>query len=352
MTPLAERKQVINWIDEAVKSGARLEPACNILGLCSRTVQRWRSAGDEADKRPEAERPAPPHQLSEAERQAVLQVCNEPRFSHLSPTQIVPKLADEGVYLASESTFYRILKAEDQLAHRGRSEAPKRNAAPTTHTATQANQVWSWDITYLPSRVKGQFFYLYLIMDIYSRKIVGWEVYESESGELASQLVERVFIAERCFKKPMVLHSDNGSPMKSFTFQAKLVDLGIAPSYSRPRVSNDNPYSESLFKTLKYHHQWPSQGFLVVDEARTWVKRFVAWYNEEHGHSQIQFVTPAQRHRGEDVDILAKRQQVYQAAKAQNPRRWSGKTRDWTPAGDVALNPEKPAGKPAEKRAA
>jgi len=212
---------------------------------------------------------------------------------------------------------------------------------PTTHIATVANQVWSWDISYLPSHVRGLYYYLYLIIDIYSRKIVGWEVYSRESGDSAAELMQRTVLAEQCFRKPLVLHSDNGSPMKSYTLQSKLVDLGITPSHSRPRVSNDNAFSESLFRTIKYCPQWPSQGFSSIDLARDWMSNFVAWYNNEHRHSGIKFVTPVQRHQGEDSAILQKRANLYALAKSTNPERWSGQTRDWHPVGAVTLNPEK-----------
>jgi len=221
------------------------------------------------------------------------------------------------------------------------SKETKRSKPPATHIATGANLVWSWDISYLPANVRGMFFYLYLIEDIFSRKIVGWEVHNSETGESAAELMQRTVIAEQCFRKPLVLHSDNGSPMKSYTLQSKLVDLGITPSHSRPRVSNDNAFSESLFRTLKYCPQWPSQGFASLEIARDWVKSFVHWYNNEHRHSRIKFVTPAQRHRGEDKAILEKRDNIYRLAKSKCPERWSGNTRDWNPIGSVALNPEK-----------
>ena len=333
---------MVEWINESVDAGARKEKACKELGLSIRTVQRW-TKGDEvkADQRPLAQRPAPKNKLSEEERARVLEVCNQPEYASLPPSQIVPKLADKGDYIASESSFYRILNEADQCHHRGRSKAAHPNKAPATHTATMANQVWSWDISYLPSIVRGLFYYLYLVEDIYSRKIVGWEVHDSENGNLAAELMHRTVIAEQCFRTPLVLHSDNGSPMKSYTLQSKLADLGITPSHSRPRVSNDNAYSESLFRTLKYCPQWPSQGFASLEEARDWVKDFVNWYNHEHCHSKIRFVTPAQRHRGEDKVILEKRHNVYELARTKHPERWSGETRNWNPIGEVTLNPER-----------
>ncbi|WP_028537089.1 DDE-type integrase/transposase/recombinase, partial [Paludibacterium yongneupense] len=212
---------------------------------------------------------------------------------------------------------------------------------PTTHVATGVRQVWSWDITYLPSPVRGQYYYLYLIEDIYSRKAVGWEVYEQESGEMAAVLLQRSVIREACVRQPLVLHSDNGAPMKSMTLLSKMYELGVTPSRGRPRVSNDNPYSESLFRTMKYCPRWPRDGFADVDAARNWVRSFILWYNTEHRHSRIRFVTPAQRHHGQDITLLAKRHAVYQQARERHPERWAGATRNWTPIGDVTLNPER-----------
>ncbi len=294
------------------------------------------------DARTTTTRPAPRNKLSEAGQEAVLAACNREDHAHLPPSQIVPKLADEGVYLASESTFYRVLKAHGQGHRRGRAQPPRHRTPPTSYSATAANQVWSWDITYLPTAVRGQFYYRYLVEDIYSRKAVGWEVYAQESGEHAAGLMQRTVMAEQCRGSPPVLHSDNGAPMKSSALLAKLYDLGITPSRGRPRVSNDNPYSESLFRTLKYCPQWPVHGFSGLDAARAWVRDFITWYNNEHRHSRLRFVTPAQRHRGEDKGILAKRHAVYGNAKAKRPERWSGDTRNWTPIGKVMLNPERP----------
>ena len=328
------------WINEAVQAGARKHRACEEAGITLRTLQRWTQAGDvKADGRPEAKRPAPQNKLTEEEREKILETCNREEYASLPPSQIVPKLADQGEYLASESTFYRTLRSADQLHARGRAQKRMKPRPLATHVATAANTVWSWDITYLASTVRGQFYYLYLVEDIFSRKIVSWEVYEQESGEYAARVIERGVFREKCLKNPLVLHSDNGSPMKSHTLMAKLEDLGIRPSYSRPRVSNDNAFPESLFRTLKYCPQWPSQGFKSLEEAREWVRRFVHWYNHEHRHSKIQFVTPAQRHAGEDVEILAHRKRVYDAARRANPSRWSGDTRNWEPVGDVTLNP-------------
>jgi putative transposase len=249
------------------------------------------------DRRPAAVRPKPHNALTEPERQAIVEVCNQPEYASLPPSQIVPKLMDQGHYLGSESSFYRVLKAANQQHHRGRSKAPAKRPI-TPHTATAPNQVWCWDISYCASTVKGRYWYLYLIMDLFSRKIVGWEIHDRESGDLARELVSRTVMREHCAGQPLVLHSDNGSPMKASTLKAKLDELGIRSSHSRPRVSNDNAYSESLFRTLKYCPQWPSGGFATLKDARQWMLTFSCYYNEEHRHSGIRFVTPDQRHQG------------------------------------------------------
>ena len=283
----------------------------------------------------------PANKLTEAEQQAILDVCNQERFASLSPCQIVPILADDDVYLGSESSFYRILNAHNQLIHRGKEKPKGSIAKPDGFTATAPCEVWTWDISYCPSTVIGRFFYLYMIMDIFSRKVVGWEVHDCESGEHAANLLERTLWSEKCVNEEIVLHSDNGSPMKSLTMQAKMMEMGVVGSRSRPGVSNDNPYSESLFRTVKYSRRWPSEGFKKLDDARTWVRDFVQWYNTEHRHSRIKFVTPEQRHKGEDKAILANRSELYAKARAMNPNRWSKDMRNWDHIGDVKLNPER-----------
>ena len=271
----------------------------------------------------------------------MLSVANSAEFGHLPPSQIVPRLADQGTYIASESTFYRILNAHGQLRHRSAAQPAKARSKPRALQATAPGQLFSWDITYLPTEVKGIYFYLYLFMDIYSRKIVGWQVYNIESSELAGEVMRDICVRERIAPGQIVLHSDNGSPMKGATMLATLQALGVAPSFSRPAVSNDNPYSESLFKTLKYRPVYPQRPFEHLLAARQWVGAFVHWYNEEHRHSAIRFVTPAQRHAGQDVALLMTRKSVYEAAKRLRPERWSGQTRSWKPVLVVHLNPDK-----------
>jgi len=336
----AERTHIITLITEARASGARQSRACEIIGISAKTLQRWSRPDNVKDGRLDA-RHEPPNKLTDLERQRLLKVVNEPEYADLPPSKLVPRLADKGRYLASESTFYRVLKANKQLNHRQKAKPTGGIKKPKALTATAPNQLYSWDITYLPTRIKGLFYYLYLVLDIYSRKIVGWQVYETESSALAADLMTDICHREGIEHHQVTLHSDNGSPMKGAALLATLQELGVMPTFSRPSVSNDNPYSESLFRTLKYRPEYPEQPFADLQAARTWVQGFVDWYNNEHMHSGINFVTPAQRHRGEDLAILAHREQVYRQAKSEKPERWSGEIRNWEPVKEVHLNPEK-----------
>lgn len=323
-------------VEEAVANGARLDRACEILGLSSRTLQRWVTGVDDGRHGP---RHAPANKLSAAERRKVVAIATSPEFRDRSPKQIVPSLADRGVYVASESTMYRVLHDENLQHHRGRTRPP--SPRPREHVATGPWQLASWDITYLPSRVRGQFFYLYLVEDVWSRKILGWQVHATESATLAAELIQGIQVeaGPQVDLAGWVLHSDNGSPMKGATMLATLQRLGVVPSFSRPRVSDDNPYVEALFRTLKYCPEHPTDRFASVDEARAWVARFVAWYNDEHLHSGIGFVTPSSRHDGRDVGLLAERRRTYSCARERHPERWARAPRAWARPDVVILNP-------------
>jgi len=346
-----ERRQIITLINKARESGARQSKACEVIGISAKTFQRWSRPDNVQDGRLEAKH-SPANKLTELERQRLLKVANEPEHADLPPCKLVPRLADKGTYLASESTFYRVLKAEQQLTHRQKSKPRGRVKRPRPLTATAPNQIYSWDITYLPTVVKGLFFYLYLVMDIYSRKIVGWQVHEEELSALAADLMTDICQREKIVKNQVMLHSDNGSPMKGATLLATLQTLGVTPSFSRPSVSNDNPYSESLFRTLKYRPEYPEKPFTDIVSARRWVSGFVDWYNNGHLHSAIRFVTPHQRHVGEDIRILTERKRVYREARYQHPNRWSGEIRNWEPVTEVYLNPEKGKSIKEDKKAA
>jgi len=326
-------------VDEAVTAGARQHKACEILGVAAKTVQRWRSRDIGEDRRA-GPATTPKNKLSDTERSAVIELVNRPEYRNLSINQIVPVLADRGVYVASESTMYRILRDEGQAAHRSASRPPRSRPRPREAVATGPNQVWSWDITYLPSPVRGSFFYLYMIVDVFSRKVVGRVVHDVECATYAAELIRAACSAEGRDHEPLILHADNGGPMKGATMLATLQDLGVVPSFSRPRVSNDNPFSEALFRTAKYRPEYPSGPFASLDAARHWVDWFVDWYNNEHRHSAIRFVTPAQRHAGQDVEILARRRELYEQARARFPHRWTTNTRDWSRVDVVRLNPD------------
>jgi putative transposase len=341
MIPLSQRQQIVQWVDEASTAGARRHKACELLGITARALQRWRQSGELGSDGRMDRAYEPQNKLSDPEREQVLTVANSAQFSDLPPSQIVPILAERGEYIASESTFYRVLHDAKQLKHRQATRPATARYKPGSLQATASNQVYSWDITYLPTAIRGVFFYLYLFMDIYSRKIVGWQVYEQENSEWAAQILYDTARREGIAPDQVTLHSDNGGPMKGATMLATLQALGIMPSFSRPAVSNDNPYSESIFKTLKYRPEYPAKPFANLSEARQWVAGFVDWYNNEHRHSAIQFVTPAQRHAGLDTAILAHRKAVYEQAKARNPERWSRQTRNWDPVKVVYLNPDK-----------
>lgn len=343
MSTLTQRIDILTMVDQAVSDGARHSKACKLIGIASSTLRRWRPAGVavQEDLRPDAVRPVPARRLSDEERQCLVDTCNRSEYASLAPSQIVPALADQGQFIGSESTIYRELKRVGQLNHRGRAKKRQKTKTPTTHLATAINQVWMMDVTWLPSRVKGQFYYLYMIEDLYSRYGVHWEVFEEESSEHTCKVVEQSLWRQKCLSQPPILHRDNGSVLKSQMVMQKLHELGVGSSHSRPRVSNDNAFIESMFRTLKYSPQWPSQGFESLDTARKWANQFMSWYNDKHKHSALKFVTPAQRHRGEDVALLKQRHDVYQEAKAANPLRWSGGTRNWTHQPVMALNPEK-----------
>lgn len=314
--------------------------SCELLNISVRTFHRWKKEGVVKEDQRKYRKDKPANRLHDHERAEILKICNSPEYQSLPPSQIVPTLADKGLYIASESTFYRILKKEKQLEHRGKAK-PKISKKPRTHTATGPNQVWTWDITYLPTSIKGMFFYLYMIIDIYSRKIIAWEIHEEQSDKSASQLIKKAYMSERINGKNIVLHSDNGSPMKGATMLATLQALGIATSFSRPSVSNDNPYSEAIFKTLKYKPGYPSKPFDSLDHARSWVHDFTGWYNFQHKHSALKYVTPVQKHNNQDEKILEKRKTVYKEAKLKNPSRWSRDIRNWDPVKVVYLNPDK-----------
>jgi putative transposase len=327
-------------IQEAVMKGAGVSQAARICGITLRTFQRWLKDNCCADRR-KGPLSMPPHALSEAEQEAVLRLVNSPEYRNLSPEQAVAKAADNGTYLASERTIRRILKRHNQATYRERSKPATNTTKPRELVAFAPLSVLTWDITYLRNEtVAGQFFYLYLFIDIWSRSIIGHAVHLEQSTDLAAQLLADVCSAHELAPNA-ALHSDNGAAMKGSTMLATMQALGIVKSFSRPSVSDDNPYIESLFRHLKYAPSYPRRGFPNIDEARAWVERFVEWYNTKHLHSAIAFVTPNERHEGRDIAILEHRRDVYAKARQHNPRRWTTSTRPWKRPTVVILNPDR-----------
>lgn len=312
-------------IREAVKAGARLARACAFVGLSVRTFQRWAQRSDVGDLRA-GSRKEPSNKLSPVgEAPRPREVLNSAEFPHLSPSQIVPILAERGEYPCSEASMYRLLEKAGQLAHRERSKEPE-DRIPVRRVATRPNHVWSWDITYLREPACGILSVFYIVVDIWSREIVGWQVHTEESVELASALIRDAARNEGIDVDNLTLHSENGGPMKGVTMLATLHTLGIVPSFTRPRVSDDNLFSEALFKTLKYRPEYPKERFQSLQEARSWVTGFVPL---------VPLPAPPQRHRvrpprRRDLEILENRQAAYEAAKQRHPERWgSGATRSW-----------------------
>ena len=348
MIGLEDRQALAKDIETARRAGARLLPACEIAGIDTRTPQRWKARqGPDGvvagEGRPRVERPMPSHTLSAAERAELLAVANEPRFAAVPPARIVPMLADGSVYLGSESSMARVLKAHGQNVRRGRAKALQATRPPTTHIATAPGQVWCWDMTYLPAKVMGRWFHLYLILDLNCRRIVGAEVHDSDDADHAVHLVRRTALAESiatldtqarvAWRQRLHAEGHDGASDAKW--------LGVKPSCSRPCVSDDNAYAESLFRTAQYRSEFPVKGFASLDDARTWAARFVRWYNVHQRHSGIRYVSPQQRHAGDDQAILAARHALYTQARQRNPARWSGNTRDWSHIGAVTLNPER-----------
>jgi transposase InsO family protein len=307
----------VRLIDEAVASRARLFRACEVVGICTRTYSRWK-AGNLVDGRKGAVKIVA-RKLSDEEKDALVAVACNDTYKDQTPYEIVADLLEKGTYYASVSTLYRVLKARGLLHHRSESKAPKKSNRPPELVATGPNQVWSWDITYLKTAVAGIFLYAYVIIDVWSRKIVGWEVQDRESPELAAALFKR--LSENMSLKGVRLHADNGNAMKAATILMMFYHLGVIPSFSRPRVSDDNPYSESLFKTVKYSVRYP-KFFTDLAHARDWFAGFVNWYNTEHRHSAIGYVTPQARHEGSDLALFAIRNETLDTARTAHPERF------------------------------
>ena len=292
MTAPADRRKALEILDAAVAAGARAHKVAELLGVGPTTLQRWRrqfaADGDGLDRRKGCPRHVS-HRLNEEERQRILFTCNQPEFAALPPGQIVPILADRGLYVASERSFYRVLHAHSQVQRRGRARPPEAPRPVPRLEARAQNQVWSWDITYLPTSVSCAWLYLYLVIDVWSRKVVAWDVAEREEAQIAADLISRACLRERISKgrpQPLILHADNGNAMRAAMLESRLEELGVLKSYTI-----DNPHSESLFHTLKYRPGYPG-GHSRAWRRPRWLAVFVGLCNCQHRHSGIQFETP------------------------------------------------------------
>jgi putative transposase len=293
-----------------------LKPACEALGVPRASIYRCRQRA----LRRRVPRPKPSRALSAVERQRVLAVLHQERFVDKAPAEIAAILLDEGVYHCSVRTMYRVLHDNREVRERRNQRRHPTYVRPE-HLATGPNQVWSWDITKLRGPGKGIYFNLYVVLDIYSRYVVGWLVAERESGDIAEELIRATCEKEQIGRDQLTIHSDRGSPMKSQPVGYLYAELGITRTFSRPQVSNDNPYSESQFKTLKYRPEFPDR-FGSVQHARSFGRRFFSWYNTEHRHSGIAMLTPEDVHRGRAARVLEHRREVLERAYAAHPERF------------------------------
>jgi putative transposase len=309
-----------------IAAAEQLAPTIGVVGACAAmgakrpTLYRARVGPVHG---PRARRASPPRALTASERAVVLDTLHSERFVDSPPAQVVATLMDEGEYLASERTMYRILESQGEVRERRRQLTHPKYARPEL-LATAPNQVWSWDITKLLGPVKWTYFYLYSIMDIFSRYEVGWMIAEAETGLLAERLISETLRKQGIDRKQLTFHSDRGAPMTSKPVAHLLADLGVTKSHSRPYTSTDNPYSEAQFKTLKYRPQFPGR-FDSIEQAREFCQEFFAWYNLEHRHSGIGMMTPHAMHHGLADDIHRQRAGVLDAIYQQHPERFVNK---------------------------
>jgi len=313
-----DKQEILAFVNFYVVLGiVRLETLCRYIGVSARTIQRWNKYGP-VDRRKGAEKKVP-RAFTATERVNIYRTACSPEYKDMNPHEVYNSLLDKGIYLASESTFYRILRERKAIEHRSECRGGTSKKKPDELTATEKNRVWMWDITWLKTDVKGIYHYAYVIEDLFDRSIVSWAIYENESDEHAKELFKNA--CEKEHAHPDFVHSDNGEPMKGITLVAFYYTLGIVPSFSRPRVSDDNPYIESFFKTLKYKTEYP-KFFISLDHARTWFADFIDWYNNRHMHSGLQYITPVQKRSGAYISIFTNRNMVIQDARTAHPERW------------------------------
>ncbi len=318
LIPMDMRQEAVKLIKEATAAGARIHKACEALEISTSTFERWRH-GNISDSRKECSKVVA-RKLSKEEEARIIEISCSTEYKDDNPYKIHASLLSKGIYIASVSSFYRVLKKNRLIHHRGNTRPGTSHSKPPERVATGPNQVWCWDITWLPTNVRGLFYYAYVIIDIWDRNIVKWAIHDREDDSLAEELFDAA-LKENSYPDVFV-HSDNGNPMKGISLLALFYDLGICNSYSRPRVSDDNPFIESWFKTLKYHVSYPGK-FNTLSDARTWFSTFVDFYNTSHSHSGLNFITPMQMRHGEYKKIAEKRNKTMMRAYKKNPLRWS-----------------------------
>ena len=334
MIPEDSRVTAVRLINEAAKDGARLREACKALDLSLSTFRRWNS-GKTSDNRKGSPKMCP-RKLTNSEEAEIVSICCSLEYRDSNPYEIHASLLDKGIYIASISSFYRVMKKYNLIHHRRNTKAGKRQNTPPEREATGPNQVWCWDITWVKTDIRGLYYYAYVIIDIWDRSIVKWAIHDREDDALAYELFQKALRDN--YYPDVFVHSDNGNPMKGMTLLALFYDLGICNSYSRPRVSNDNPFIESWFKTLKYDVSYPGK-FSNIENAREWFALFVDGYNTRHSHSGMHFITPQQMRNGEYKMISEKRNQVMKDACKRNPQRWSRHVKQLPQEHAVYLNP-------------
>jgi putative transposase len=320
-------------VDQAARDLGGAKSACAALGVSRATYYR-----DRRPQRTPRVRPRPPRALRDDERQRVLDTLNSERFVDQPPAEVHAALLDEGTYLCSTRTMYRVLESSHQVRER-RDQLRHPNYEKPELLATRPNEVWSWDITKLKGPVTWSYFQLYVILDIFSRYVVGWLLADGESAALAKRLISETCAKERVLPGQLTLHADRGPSMRSKTLAQLLADLSIVKTHSRPHVSNDNPFSESHFKTMKYRPEFPDR-FGSREDGLAFCRRFFDWYNTRHHHSALGYLTPAQMHHGLAGGALAHRAAVLASAHAAHPERFSnGAPRVATPPSAVWINP-------------
>ena len=334
LIPENMRAMAVELIIEANTNGARIFKACKALEISVSTFERWRK-GKIVDSRKGSFKKVS-RKLTKEEEAEIIAICCSKEYKDSNPYKIHASLLDKNVYIASIRSFYRILEKKNLLHHRGNTKPGQKHNAPPEKEATGPNQVWCWDITYLPTDIRGLFYYAYVIIDIWDRSIVKWNIHDREDDTLSNELFQQ---ALRDNNYPDVsIHSDNGNPMKGISLMTLFYDLGICNSYSRPRVSNDNPFIESWFKTLKYSVSYPKK-FSTLQDSRKWFAQFVDSYNTTHSHSGLHFITPYDIRHGKYKSIVKNRNAVMLEARKKNPGRWSNNVKQLPEKHVVYLNP-------------